>query len=218
MSGYNQNYYRDPYRYGYIQRLPTYNYAGYYQPSHFGPPPVQQQPWGQTPVATTVPLKVIASQPTQTTQVMQTTTQLIQTTNTIIPPQNTTTTQTQNTITLPNILNLTSQPTGTTGATAEGSGSQSNATSNVNTGGGHFPHFGTIGANPIGGFGAFGNNNNNPPPGNNNNNNPPPLPPLPPPGFGGGLGGGFNPPPGGNAGGLDPNVAALVNALTGANL
>src|SRR6266542_2574083 len=214
MSGYNQNYYRDPYGYGYIQRPPTYNYAGYYQPSHFGPPPVQQN-WGQTPVATTLPLRVVTSQPTQNTQ---TTTQPTQTTNVIIPPQNTTTTQTQNTTTLPNILNLTSQPTGTTGATAGGSGSQSNATSNVNTGGGHFPHFGTIGANPIGGFGAFGSNNNNPPPGNNNNNNPPPLPPLPPPGFGGGLGGGFNPPPGGNAGGLDPNVAALVNALTGANL
>src|SRR6266542_3826057 len=40
MSGYNQNYYRDPYGYGYIQRPPTYNYAGYYQPSHFGPPPI----------------------------------------------------------------------------------------------------------------------------------------------------------------------------------
>src|SRR6266498_456832 len=26
MSGYNQNYYRDPYGYGYIQRPPTYNY------------------------------------------------------------------------------------------------------------------------------------------------------------------------------------------------
>ena len=37
-------------------------------------------------------------------------------------------------------------------------------------------------------------------------------------GFGGGLGGGFNLPPGGGLGGLDPNVAALVNALTGANL
>ncbi len=36
MSGYNQNYYRDPYGYGYIQRLPTYNYAGYYQLAQFG--------------------------------------------------------------------------------------------------------------------------------------------------------------------------------------
>ncbi len=44
MCGYNQNYYRDPYGYGYIQRPLTYNYAGYYQPSHFGSPPVQQQP------------------------------------------------------------------------------------------------------------------------------------------------------------------------------
>src|SRR6266508_604253 len=103
MSGYNQNYYRDPYGYGYIQRPPTYNYAGYYQPSHYGPPPVQQS-WGQTPVAITTPLRVVTSQPTRN---IQTTTQLTQTTNTIIPPQNTTTNQTQNTTTLPNILNLT---------------------------------------------------------------------------------------------------------------
>ncbi len=33
MSRYNQNYYRDPYGYGYIQRLSIYNYAGYYQPA-----------------------------------------------------------------------------------------------------------------------------------------------------------------------------------------
>ncbi len=31
MSEYNQNYYRDPYGYRYIQRPPTYNYIGYYQ-------------------------------------------------------------------------------------------------------------------------------------------------------------------------------------------
>ena len=36
MSEYNQNYYRDPYGYGYIQRPPTYNYAGYYQLAQFG--------------------------------------------------------------------------------------------------------------------------------------------------------------------------------------
>src|SRR6266498_3374587 len=143
MSGYNQNYYKDPYGYGYIQRPPTYNYAGYYHPSHFGPPPVQPT-WGQTPVATTLPLRVVTSQPTQNTQ---TTTQPTQTTNVIIPPQNTTT-QTQNTTTLPNILNLTSQPTGTAGVSAGGSNSQSNVTSN--TEGGPFPHFGTIGANSIG--------------------------------------------------------------------
>src|SRR6266540_7480159 len=101
----------------------------------------------------------------------------------------------------------------TTGATAGESSQQNNATSNVNTRGGYFPHFGTVGSNPIGEFEAFENNNNNnlPP-------SLPPLPPLPPPGFGGGLGGGFNPPPGGNAEGLDPNVAALVNILSGANL
>ncbi len=155
---------------------------------------------------------------------MQTTIQLTQTTNVIIPPQNTTTTailntmtQAQNTTTLPNIFNLTSQPMGTTGATAGGSSSQSNATSNGRE---FFPHFGTVGANLIGGFGAFGNNNTNPPPGNNNNNNPPlpPLPLLPPPGFGEGLGGGFNLPPEGNAGGLDPNIIALINTLAEANL
>jgi len=104
----------------------------------------------------------------------------------------------------------------TTGATAGRSNQQNNATSNVNTGEGYFSHFRTVGANLIGGFRAFGNNNNNPPPENNNNNNPPSLLPLP--GFGGGLEGGFNLPPEGNARGLDPNVAALVNALTEANL
>ncbi len=43
MSGYNQNYYRDSYRYGYIQRPPTYNYAGYYQLAQFGQQSVYQQ-------------------------------------------------------------------------------------------------------------------------------------------------------------------------------
>ncbi len=87
----------------------------------------------------------------------------------------------------------------------------------MNTRGGYFPHFGTIGANSFRGFGAFGgnNNNNNPPSENNNGNNSPSLSPS---GFGGGLGGGFNLPPGGNAKGLDLNVTALVNILTGANL
>ena len=81
-----------------------------------------------------------------------------------------------------------------TGATAGGSNPQNNVTSNVNTGGGYFSHFETVRANPLRGFGAFGNNNNNnPPSGNNNNNNPPPLPPLPSSEFEGGLGGGFNP-------------------------
>src|SRR6266542_1083546 len=155
---------------------------------------------------------------------MQTTTQLTQTTNVIIPPQNTNTTATlntmtqiQNTTTLPNIFNLMSQQMRMiTGATAGGSNQQNNATSNVNTRGEYFTYFGTIGANLIEGLEAFGNNNNNPPSGNNNNNNL--SPPLPPPRFGGELGGDFNPPSGGNAGGLDLNVAALVNTLTGANL
>src|SRR6266498_1278311 len=96
---------------------------------------------------------------------------------------------------------------------AEGSNFQQNATSNVNTRGGHFPHFGIIGANPFRRFRTFGNNNNNLPLGNNNYNN---LPlPLLLPGFRGGLEGGFNLPLRENAGGLDPNVAVLVNVLIG---
>ncbi len=170
---------------------------------------------------------MLTTQPIQTTiQLIQTITQPTQTTNVIIPPQNTTTTatsntmtQTQNTTTLLNIFNLTSQPMRmTTGTTAGGSNQQNNTTSNMNTEGGYFPHFETIEANPLGGFGTFRNNNNNLPLENNNNNNPPPPPPLPPPEFRGGLGGDFNPLSGGNAEGLDPNVAALVNVLAGANL
>jgi len=62
MSRYNQNYYRDPYGYKYIQRLPIYNYAGYYQLIQF-----EQQPWGQISAATTQLIQVLTSQPTQTT-------------------------------------------------------------------------------------------------------------------------------------------------------
>ncbi len=124
----------------------------------------------------------------------------------MIPPQNTittvtlnTTTQNQNTTTLPSIFNLTSQLIGITiGATARKSNQQNNATSNVNTEGEHFSHFRTVRANPFEGFGAFGGgNNNNPPLGNNNGN---------------------NLPSGKNAEGLNPNVIALINALTEANL
>ncbi len=68
------------------------------------------QSWGQTPIATTQSLRVLTSQPTQSiTQSVQTTTQPIQITNVVIPSQNTTTIATQNTITLSNIFNLTSQ-------------------------------------------------------------------------------------------------------------
>ncbi len=104
----------------------------------------------------------------------------------------------------------------TTRIMAGGSNSQNVVTNNMNTGEGYFLYFGTIGANLFEGFGIFeGGNNNNPPSGNNNNNN---LLSLLPSGFEGGLGGGFNPPSGGNAEGLDLNVAALINTLTGANL
>ncbi|SRR6266542_167187 len=103
----------------------------------------------------------------------------------------------------------------TTGATAEGSNSQNNTISNVNTGGGYFLHFSTIRANPFGGFKAFKGNNNNSFSGNNNNNN---LLLLLLPEFEGGLGGGFNLLSGENTRELDPNVAVLVNALAGVNL
>ncbi len=61
---------------------------------------------------------MLTTQPTQTTNhPVQTTTQPTRTTNVLIPSQNTITmvtlntmTQTQNTTTLPNIFNLTSQP------------------------------------------------------------------------------------------------------------
>ncbi len=65
------------------------------------------------------------------------------------------------------------------------------------------------------GFGTFGGNNNNLLSENNNSNN---LPPLPPSGFRGELEGGFNLPSGRNARGLNLNVVALVNVLTGVNL
>jgi len=73
----------------------------------------------------------------------------------------------------------------------------------------------TIEANPFRRFEGSGGGNNNPPSRNNNNNNLSPLPLL---GFGKDLEGGFNPSFGKNVGGLDPNIAVLVNALTGVNL
>ncbi len=102
-----------------------------------------------------------------------------------------------------------------TRATVRGSGSQNNTVSIGNTREGYFLHFGIIEVNPFRGFEAFGRNNNNSLSENNNNNNPSLLPLS---GFGRGLGGDFNLPSGENAEGLDPNVAALVNTLTRANL
>ena len=151
----------------------------------------------------------------------------------IIPLQNTTITaminitiQPQNTTMVSNIFNLTSQLMGTiTEVTAGGSNQQNNTTSTGNIEGGYFSHFGIIGANLFRrGFKTFEGNNNNNSPSENNNNNPPSgnnnnnLPLLLPPEFREGLGGGFNLPSGKNAGGLDPNIVALINILTGANL
>src|SRR6266542_621599 len=155
-----------------------------------------------------------------TTPVVPTSTQPSNTQNTTITPPVSTTTQTStpqvpvsNVTTLPNILNTTTTPVGTTtGATQGGSGTGNSGNS---TGGFNFFNnlYGSTGGyNPPHSTGFGFNNIQNPPPG-----------------FGGGFGGGFgrgnpggNPggPPGGggNLGGLDPNVAALVNALTGMNI
>ncbi len=103
-----------------------------------------------------------------------------------------------------------------TEATARESNQQNNITSIRNTRREYFLYFGIIGVNLLGGFEAFeGNNNNNLSLGNNNNNN---LPPVLSPGFKEGFGKRFNSSPRENLGGLDPNVIALVNVLTGANL
>ena len=105
----------------------------------------------------------------------------------------------------------------TTGVMAGRSNPQNNTISNMNTKGGHFLHFGIIGANPFEGFKTFRGNNNNPPLENNNNNNL--LPSLGfEEGFEGELERDFNLPPRENAEGLDSNIVALVNALTEVNL
>src|SRR6266540_4136148 len=156
-----------------------------------------------TSTQTTTPVVPTSTQPSNT----QTTTQ------TVTPPVSTTT-QTSipqvpvsNVTTLPNILQTTTTPVGTTtGATQGGSGTENPGNS---TGGYNPPHSQGFGFNntqnlPPGfgrGFGeGFGGGN----PGGN---------PGGPPGGPGGPPGG-----GGNPGGLDPNVAALVNALTGMNI
>src|SRR6266542_3434796 len=149
-----------------------------------------------------------------------------QTTTPVVP----TTTQTSipqipvsNVTTLPNILNTTTTPVGTTtGATQGGSGTGNpgNGTGGFNffnnlygnTGGYNLPHSQGFGFNNtqnlLPGFGGgFGGGN----PGGN---------PGGPPGGGPGgpPGGGGNPGNINNPGGLDPNIAALVNALTGMNI
>src|SRR6266508_3478343 len=159
---------------------------------------------------TTTPVVPTGTQPsnTQNTPPVSTTTQ---TSTPQVPVSNVTT--------LPNILNTTTTPVGTTtGATQGGSstGNSGNSTGGFNffnnlygnTGGYNPPHSIGFGfnntQNPLPGFGGgfrggFGGGN----PGGN---------PGGPPGGPGG------PPGGGNPGGLDPNVAALVNALTGMNI
>jgi len=97
---------------------------------------------------------------------------------------------------------------------------QNNTISTESTKGEYFSHFSIIRYNPFGEkFEAFGGNNNNNInllSENNNSNNLPLLLSLSK--FEGELEEGFNLPPEGNLGRLDPNVVALVNILTGANL
>ncbi len=177
----------------------------------------------QIPANTQTTIPVV---PTSTQATLPINTQT--TTQNITPPVSTIT-QTStpqvpvsNITTLPNILQTTTTPVRTTTGATQGGSSTGNP------------------GNSIGGFNFFnnlyGNTEGFNPPQNlgfrfNNTQNP-----LP--GFGGGFGEGFgggnprgNPggppggpggPPGGggniNPGGLDPNVAALVNALTGMNI
>src|SRR6266508_4514452 len=160
-----------------------------------------------TNTQTTTPIVPTGTQPTntQTTPPTSTTTQ---TTTPQVPVSDVTT--------LPNILNTTTTPVGTTtGATQGGSstGNSGNSTGGFNFFNNLYGNTGGLGFNPPRSQGFGFNNTQNLPPG-----------------FGGGFGGGNpggNPggPPGGggnpennNLGGLDPNVATLVNALTGMNI
>ena|SRR6266498_2177079 len=106
----------------------------------------------------------------------------------------------------------------TTRATVRESNQQNNTISTGNTREGYFSYFNTIEVNLFRGFRTFGeSNNNNLPSGNNNNNNS--LSSFPLLRFEKGLEKGFNSLLSGeNVRRLDPNVAALVNALIEANL
>src|SRR6266498_3291573 len=223
MSGFTENYYwrvpnvnrsRIP-----VRTLGTIQEGG--QPGGFN--------MYNTSTITQIPANTQTTTPVVPTSTQTTTTQIINppvsNTQTTTPPTSTTTQITtpqvpvSNVTTLPNILQTPTTPVGTTtGATQGGSG-----TGNPGNSTGGFNFFNNLYGNP-GGY--------NPPHstgfGFNNTQNPPP-------GFGGGVGGGFGggnprgnpggpsggpggPPGGGNPGGLDPNVAALVNALTGMNI
>ncbi len=151
-----------------------------------------------TNTQTTTPIVPTSTQTTQPISIQTTTLPTATSTQTTTPQV-----PVSNVTTLPNILNTTTTPVGTTiGATQGGSGTENPGNS---TGGFNFFN------NLYGNMGGF-----NPPHsqrfGFNNTQNPPP-------GFGGGFGEGFGGGNlGGNPGGLDPNVAALVNALTGMNI
>src|SRR6266540_3467475 len=212
MSGFTGNYYwgvpnvnrsRIP-----VRTLETIQEGG--QPEGFNMYNISTITQILTSTQTTTPAVPTSTQPTSTQPLITQTTTTPQ-----VPVSNVTT--------LPNILQTTTTPVGTTTGVTQGGSSTGNP------------------GNSTGGFNFFNNLYENTgrynPPQNlgfrfNNTQN------LPP-GFGGGFGGGFrggNPggppegPPGGppegggnpaninNPGGLDPNVAALVNALTGMNI
>src|SRR6266542_4212386 len=167
----------------------------------------------QIPTSTQVPTSTQTTTPSQ--MPTNTTTQII------TPPVSTTTQITtpqvpvSNVTTLPNILQTTTILVGTmTGATQGGSstGNPGNSTGGFNFFNNLYGNTGGLGYNPPQSQGFGFNNTQNPPPGFGGDfggGNP-----GGPPGglLGGPSGGGGNPANINNPGGLDPNVAALVNA------
>src|SRR6266540_1057192 len=162
-----------------------------------------------TSTQTTTPIVPTGIQPTNT----QTTISPTSTTTQITTPQ----VPVSNVTTLPNILQITTTPVGTTTGATQGGNSTGN--SGNSTGGFNFfnnLYGNTRGYNPPQNLGFGFNNTQNPLPGfgggfRGGN-------PGGPPGGPGGPPGGGNPANINNPGGLDPNVAALVNALTGMNI
>src|SRR6266540_6508447 len=132
-----------------------------------------------------------------------------------------------NVTTLPNILQTTTTPVGiTTGATQGGSstGNPRNSTGGFNFFNNLYGNTGGLGFNPPHSQGFGFNNTQNLPSGFGRGfgggfgGGNPGGPPGGPGGPGGPPGGGGNPENINHPGGLDPNVAALVNALTGMNI
>ncbi len=163
-----------------------------------------------TNTQTTTPIVPTSTQPTNT----QTTTSPTSTTSQVTIPQ----VPVSNVITLPNILQTTTTSVETTIRATQGGSNTRNPGSSIegfNFFNNLYGNTGGLGFNPPHSQGFRFNNTQNSPPGFEE-------------GFGRGFRGPGEPPggpPGGgnpaninNPGGLDPNVAALINALTGMNI